>query len=254
MVKYCKYCKYYIPDDAIKCAHCGNDQRIIKPFSIFNNLFNILGIIATVAMAGFILSQSINISKQTDSIKSQTNILKDTFLVQNRPYLYVDISPAVAGYDKNNNFYAGVQITYRNEGLFAASEIETDTKIADDGDDKELYDIMQWYIDKYGSFPFVKNVFVKQSVQPFPFQANISDFPNTNEKYIYFGIRIKYKGFTEDHYCYGADYVYKLIKNIDNVQNPFSVTILKYDTYWDKGKNLSMPEIKAPDWSQYKKN
>ena len=194
------------------------------------------------------------VNTQQSQLETQIKTLKqqvEASVLENRPYLYVDLIPA-AGYDDAKNFYAGAVIKYENVGKFTANEIETEVKIANDGEDR-LFDIAQWYVDTYGSYPYIRNLFPGQEVEPNKFTPNISDFPHDNKKYVYVGIRIKYKGFSTDNYCYGVDYIYQIKKEIIDGKEVFIRTILSYDTYWDMNKNIMLTPIKIPDWSKYKK-
>ncbi len=240
--KHCKACKQYISDDATICMHCGTDQRkIIGPIW---KIISTLVIFVTFIMA-------LNIWKQTTAIKTQTDIMKDSFALEKRPYLYVDIKPKVKGYDENGNFFAGVEITYRNEGLLPANNIKTEMKIGNDSSCKGLSDITEWYEEIYGSYPYVTSVFPKQTMRPVVLTPQIPDFPESNKRYIYFGIHIEYEGFTEDIYHYAVDYVYEIIKTND-LNYSFIYVLLKRDTYCDINNSLPKGKIAPPDWNIYK--
>jgi len=176
----------------------------------------------------------------------QTTIIKNTFDLEKRPYLYVDVKPIIYHGNKEE-FYAGVDITYRNEGLLTASNIKTTVKIASDASDK-LQDTLKWHEDTYGFYPYIKSVFPKQNIEPKRIVSNICSFKEGLEQHVYVGIRITYNGVKNEEYYYGVDYVYKF-KYKGHGESEY--LILKHDTYWDAGKGPEMPKIEV-DWSKYK--
>jgi len=220
-------------------------KEFIKP----TNLLSSLGIIATVSMAVIMAIQSISINSQSASLKSQTSVIEKSFVLDKRPYLYVDITPS-AGYDKDNNLFAGTIISYRNIGSLVANNINTEVKIADDGDGKSLYDIAGWYKDTFKSYPYVRSVFPQQEIPPIKFTPNISSFPQDKAKLIYVGVRIRYTDSEGRPYSYGVDYTY-VLKKIS--ETGFEYTVIKYDTFWDSNKGLPPHSIEAPDWKLYAK-
>ena len=70
----CKSCRYWIPDDAKKCAHCGDDTWIPDKFKttgfqwFWKGLTTLISI-STLLVAGFIGWQSFSLNRQTNIIK-----------------------------------------------------------------------------------------------------------------------------------------------------------------------------------------
>lgn len=208
-------------------------------------IMTVIGTIATAAMAMVMAFQSISINSQTASLKRQTDVIENNFVLEKRPYLYVDIKPT-AGYDSNNQLLAGAIISYKNAGSVVANNIKTEVKIADDGDGDTLYDMAKWFEDHIGTYPYVRSVFPTQKIPPAPFTANISSFPSDNIKYVYVGIRIRYSDSAGRPYSYGVDYIYILKKDFTN-------QVIKNDAFWDENAGSPLRIVKAPDWSLFKK-
>lgn len=201
--------------------------------------------IATVIMAVIMAFQSISINSQTASLKRQTDVIENNFVLEKRPYLYVDVEPTF-GYDINKQLLAGAIISYKNAGSVVANNIKTEVKIADDGDGDTLYDMAKWFEDHIGTYPYVRSVFPTQQIPPAAFTANISPFPIDNIKYVYVGIRIRYSDSAGRPYSYGVDYIYILEK--DSTKR-----VIKNDTFWDENASSPLHHVKAPDWSIFKK-
>lgn len=256
----CRFCRYFILEGTTRCAHCGRElakwRRVLSSVIRFSTL---LGAVATAIMAGFIWMQSIKIKEQADainnqtaSIKQQTDIALQRHLLENRPYLYIDIKPTVGFDESGDSFYSGAEIKYRNSGLFAASDIETEAKVGSDITITGLIDMTEWYQRVYHDYPYVKTVFPNQDIPERKYTPNIGSKKSGLPEFVYIGVRIHYKGFAEDRYCYGVDYVYKIEHSASDKGEVFSAINLKYDTFWDMNKNDGMEPIKMPDWGKYK--
>lgn len=208
---------------------------------------------ATIAMAIFIGFQSRNISQQTDSIRKQTDIITQSFTLEKRPYLYIDLIPVVGPFrdsEKSGERYSfsGGEIVYKNVGLFAASDINVTAKIIDDVDDYK-HDLAEWFIEEYGAFPYPTTIFPGQS-HSHGYRVMLPYLEKGGMIHIYMGVRVTYKGFNENRYFYSLDYVY-LVERDNN--DKIIIIPLKKDTKWDiNNKDTKIPEIEI-DWSKYKK-
>lgn len=180
------------------------------------------------------------------AIVFQTSIIKNTFDLEKRPYLYVDVKPVIYPNNKRE-FYAGIYMTYRNEGLLTASNIKTTVKIASDASDK-LQDTLKWHENTYGFYPYIKSVFPKQNIEPKKIVSNICNFEEALEQHVYVAIRITYDGVKGKEYYYDVDYVYKFEYKTSGDKKHL---LLKYDTYCDTDEEPKRPKIEV-DWSEYK--
>lgn len=207
-MKNCISCKYYIPDDAKRCLYCGEDQRRI-PYRWLT--FSNMGILATSLTAFFILVQSININRQT-------HIIQRSFELENRPYLYIDISPlAFSNREKlpntneeYDNLYVGAELTYKNVGKLPACNINSEIHFYSDMDEGDNFErLKQEYREEFGYFPEPTTIFPHQEGQKIKATPDCSE---ATKDYL-FTIRITYTGENPDKvYWYATDVRYSIEK------------------------------------------
>jgi hypothetical protein len=202
MIKQCKSCKYYIPKDAISCLHCGADQR-----KFWGPAWKIISTILSIAT--FLMAIS---------IVWQTIIIKESFEMENRPYLYIDISPLAfshrekqIGSEKEyDNLYVGAELKYKNVGNLPACNIKSEIHFYSDMDKGDNFErLKNWYIEEFGYFPAPTTIFPHQEGQKIPCRVDCSD---STKDYL-FTIRVIYTG--EDpkkEYWYATDVRYSLEK------------------------------------------
>lgn len=202
MARLCKKCKYSIPNKAHICAHCGADQR-----PILGPLWKIISsfvIIATLIMAIGILGQTL--------------LIKRTFELENRPYLYVDIEPVVFSHrekipntnEEYDNLFVGATLKYKNVGKIPACNIESNIYFYSDVDKGNNFDkLKDWYIEEFGYFPEPTTIFPHQEGQKIPCRVDCSE---STKEYM-FSIRITYTGENPDKaYWYATDVNYSIEK------------------------------------------
>lgn len=207
-MKKCRSCKYYIPDDAIRCMYCSEDQRKLAwAWKILAVLTNFTTFIIAIA----IVSQSCNLNKQT-------SIIADSFELENRPYLYVDIAPVVfsnrekqpGNNQEYDNLYVGAKLTYKNVGRLPACNIKSEIHFYSDVDKGDNFDrFKKWYIDEFGYFPEPSSLFPHQEGQEIVCKVDCSE---STRDYL-FTVRITYTG--EDPtkvYWYATDVRYSIEK------------------------------------------
>ncbi|MFA5197887.1 MAG: hypothetical protein WC437_05720 [Patescibacteria group bacterium] len=215
-MKKCRACKYYILDDASCCAHCGASQgKIPIRWLTFANV----GILATFFMALFIAWQSLILRDQSSVIKVQTGIIKKTFELENRPYLYVDISPLAfsnrekqPGSDEDyDNLYVGAELTYKNVGKLPACNIKSEIYFYSDVDKGDNFErLKKWYIEEFGYFPEPTSVFPHQEGQKIVCKVDCGE----STKDYGFTIRVTYTGEDLDKlYWYATDVRYSINKS-----------------------------------------
>ncbi len=253
-MKNCISCKYYIPDDAKRCLHCGEDQRSI-PYRWIT--FTNIGILATSAMAIFILIQSIGIN-------TQTKIIKKSFELENRPYLYVDISPLAFSNresipnsnEEYDNLYVGAELIYKNVGKLPACNIKSEIHFYSDVDEGDNFKrLKQWYIEEFGHFPEPNTVFPNQEGQKIVCRVDCSE---STKDYL-FTVRVTYTGEDPNKvYWYATDVRYSIAKGrfmqkqkliqLDDkiIQVPaikeYSVYFIHASSDYDRDGKIKMPE------------
>lgn len=247
MIKYCKSCKHWIPKDAICCSYCGTYQKwSFKGLFTFNNLLSI----ATLMMAIAILIQ--------------TNILKRSFELENRPYLYVDISPlAFSNREKlpntdgdYDNLYVGAELIYKNVGKLPACNIKSEIHFYSDVDEGDNFErLKQWYRQTFGYFPEPTTIFPHQEGQKVVSRVDCSD---ATKDYL-FTIRITYTGENPNKaYWYATDVRYyiekghfiqkqKMVQLGDKIiQMPsvkeYSVYFIHATSDYDRDGKIKMPD------------
>lgn len=246
MIKYCRSCKHWIPKDAFCCSYCGAYQKwSFKKLFTFNNLLSIATLIMAISILG------------------QTNILKRSFELENRPYLYVDISPIAFsnrekqpnGNEEYDNLYVGAELLYKNVGKLPACNIKSEIHFYSDIDEGDNFErLKQWYREEFGYFPEPTTIFPHQEGQKIVCRVDCSE----GTKNYLFTIRVKYTG--EDPkraYWYAADIRYSIEKNrfmqklirlddgtmqIPPVKN-YPVYFIHASSDYDRGGNIKMPEI-----------
>jgi len=246
----CKYCKYYIPDGAACCGHCGAYQGKIPHRWVIN-----IGILATVIMALSIAIQSGTLNRQTNTLIDQTNIIKKSFEVENRPYLYLNIVPlAFSRREKQedgteyDNLYLGGKLTYKNVGKVPASNIESTIYFYNDADEGNNFErLKNWFIKERGAFAEPTAVFPQQEGQELIFNPDCGE----GAKNFFFTIRIEYTGENPDKlYWYAAD-VWYLLKNDYNrryvrsthgVEHyiDYGVSLISSESNYDKDGKIKM--------------
>lgn len=216
----CRACKHYILDGATRCPHCGTYQKWIS-----QRWLTILGILVTFAMAAFIgvqskilNTQTNTIKRQTDNIEQQTNIIKRSFEIENRPYLYLDITPlAFSNREKQldsneeyDNLYVGAELTYKNVGKLPACNIKSEIHFYSDVDQGDNFErLKKWYMDVFGYFPEPTTVFPHQEGQKIVCKPDCSD---STKDYL-FTVRISYTGKDPNKvYWYATDVRYSIEK------------------------------------------
>ncbi len=238
----CKSCRYFIPDRASFCGHCGTYQGRIR--SILENWLPPLGIIATIIVAGFIGCQSVLIGKQTKAIKDQTDIVVQKFTLEDRPYFYVVPSPSVqpqmTGGEKAT-LLAGVSVSYGNFGNYYAKDIEvTDIKLYDDKQGSAPYPVEEYWEKTYGGVQECNSVPPKSQFLVRDCRAGMGTFEANQKRYIQFSIRVKYKGIGKEDYKYGYDYIYIIDGWVG--MNPNILVFSRKEYFDENGKGL--PEIR----------
>lgn len=200
-MKECISCKYLIYDDATKCAHCGTEQ---KPRRLWTNLefWTTISAIATAATV-------VCIAIQTNSIYQQTSVIKKSFDLENRPYLYIDVLP-IAWDNPNSAIHLmlGAKLRYKNIGRIPACDVKSDIRFYNDAD-LELGDrykgLKEEFTKEYGYFPKVTTVFPNQEGLSIEATADVGE---GTRKYL-FSIRVTYRGIdNEKIYNYSADLLF----------------------------------------------
>lgn len=212
------------------------------------------GFAAVIALL-FLYGQN---ARLTDSINLQTKTLE----LENRPYLYVDIQPAVSEKPERHpdgseywNLYLGAKLVYKNVGNTPASNIKTEVHMynnADKVDDAQRLE--EWYVKLFGYFPKPTTVFPDQTGQ------EVGLFVDAGEgatEYL-ITIRASYTGENPTKtYWYSADMRYAIEKDSmremrvlveDNgqvIQKPrrreYGVWLLETNTDYDAVGNRRMP-------------
>ena len=253
LVAYCKSCKYYIPDDATLCAHCGTDQRMRVFFwKCIAAITNFL----TIGVAIAIFSQSVNLNRQTD-------IIRRSFELENRPYLYVDISPVTLSVREKaedgheyDNLFVGADLKYKNVGKLPACNIKSEIHFYSDVDIGDNFErLKKWFIDNYGHFPEPTSIFPNQEGQLIPCRVDCSE---ATKKYL-FTIRITYTGEDPNKvYWYSTDVRYsiekgyfkqeqKFIREGDKIiqvpgRKEYDVYLLEVNSDYDRDGKVDMPK------------
>lgn len=209
-MKECISCKYLIYDDASKCAHCGTEQKP-RRFWSKTKFWVALSAIATAFTVVYI-------ARQTNSIFRQTTIIKRSFDLENRPYLYVDISPlafsnrekAPNSNEEYDNLFVGAELIYKNVGKLPACNIKSEIHFYSDRDEGDNFErLKKWYIEEFGYFPEPTAVFPHQEEQKVVCKVDCSE---ATKDYL-FTIRITYTG-EDPHkiYWYATDVRYSIEK------------------------------------------
>lgn len=193
---------------------------------------------------------------------SQTSLLRGQIELENRPYLYVDIQPAVSEKPEKQrdgteywNLYLGAKLVYKNVGKTPASNVQTEIHMynnADKVDDAKRLE--EWYVKLFGYFPKPTAIFPEQTGQ------EVGLFVDAGEgatEYL-ITVRVSYSG--EDPaktYWYSADVRYAIEKdsrreirmlteeNGQVIQKPrrreYGVWLLETNTDYDAVGNRQMP-------------
>jgi len=247
-MKQCRSCKYYIPEGAIRCLHCGADQRkILGP--VWKGISTILSI-ATLLMAL--------------AIVRQTFIIKRSFELENRPYLYIDISPLAFSHrekqpgnnEEYDNLYVGAELKYKNVGNLPACNINSEIYFYSDIDKGDNFKrLKDWYIEEFGYFPEPTTIFPHQEGQKIPCRVDCSEL---TKDYL-FTIRITYTGENSDEiYWYATDVSYsvekgyfkqaqKLIRQGDKIisvqgDKEYTVYLVDAKSDYDRNGKAKMPK------------
>jgi len=207
-MKECISCKYLIYDDATKCAHCGTEQ---KPRRLWrkSKFWVALSAIATSLTVVYI-------AIQTNSISQQTTIIKKSFDLENRPYLYIDVLPIA--WDNPNSaerLMLGAKLQYKNIGRITACDVKSEIRFYNDADLNELGDrykgLKEELSKKYGYFPEVTTVFPNQEGLNVDATADVGE---GTKKYL-FSIRVSYRGIDNKKiYNYSADLLFLKSDNL----------------------------------------
>lgn len=239
-MKKCRACKDDIAEDAISCKYCGADQRgSLRRWLTAPNI----GIFITATMAACILVQSINIS-------NQTNIISRSFELENRPYLYMDLSPlAFLHREKHpdtgkeyDNLYVGAKLTYKNVGKLPACNIDSEIHFYSDKDLGDNFKrLKNWYIEEYDYFPEPITIFPNQGGQEI---IGTADCAEGTKDYL-FTIRLTYKGADPDKsYWYAIDVRYSIEKE-QFIQIPtgkkYGVRLTEVKSNYDENREAKMP-------------
>lgn len=202
MIKKCKSCKYYIPEDAIRCLYCGADQR-----KFFGPAWKILSSLMSIATLGMAIA-----------IVIQSFIIKRSFELENRPYVYVDISPLVFSNrekqpnneEEYDNLYVGATLKYRNVGKLPACNITSEIHFYSDMDKGDNFKrLKDWYIEEFGFFPEPTTIFPHQEGQEIACRVDCSEL---TKDYL-FTIRVSYTGEDPNKlYWYATDATYSIEK------------------------------------------
>jgi hypothetical protein len=253
-MKKCKSCKKNIPKDAIRCSYCNEDQRKIE-----GPAWKVISFISTIVTLGMAVA-----------IMGQTSIMKRSFELENRPYLYIDIAPLAFSHtekepnsDKEyDNLYVGATLKYKNVGKLPACNIKSEIHFYSDVDKGDNFKrLKDWYIEEFGYFPEPTTIFPYQEGQEIPCRVDCSEL---TKNYL-FTIRVSYTG--EDPkkiYWYATDVRYSIEKGYFRqkqtllqegdkvIQMPgnkeYSVYIIDARSYYDRD---SKAKIQLPLSSPY---
>jgi len=204
-MKHCKYCKHYIPEEAVVCSYCGSSQKEWARWLRF------LGSSATIITAIFIGIQSCYIREQSRSINQQTDITARKFELENRPYFYVVPIPNVSLKPMNGegqSLLAGVLVQYGNFGNYYARDIEVIGYKLYSDKQLEPYPVEGYWKTTYGGVQEYNNVPPKVRFDALDCRADMGSLKEDEKRYIQFSMRVKYKGIDNKEYGYGLDYIY----------------------------------------------
>ncbi len=250
----CKVCNYYIPDGAIRCAHCGAYRKKWRNHCTWANF----GIATSVILVLLIGVQSSNIKTQTDKMVEQTKIFKDSYKVEHRPYLYLDLRDIndinLRGISVWRNFpgsgwYGGGNLHFINTGKEPATIINSKYMVASDR--KGDTNFIEWFQNAYGGFTDVSVVMPNQEDVHVPCHPIIAD-GNERPRLLYIGATITYKGSNPDKTYW---FKFSQLFIIEFKKLPNKLVIIGHphtpDHDWDQNKNINPPILKEPDWQEY---
>lgn len=229
----CKVCNYYIPDGAIRCAHCGAYREKWRNRFTWTNL----GILVNIAVLIFIGIQSF-------SIKTQTKILKDSHEAEHRPYLYLHLVDTKIWHNKvRKAWFGGGYLRFINIGKVPANIINTEYMVA--SNISGVIKNREWFEKDSGGYPDINVVMPNQEDVQVPCGPMISG-SDVKPKLLYIGATITYRGYDPDKiYWFKYSQLFVI---------PFTKLLLKplkHDHEWDQNENINPPILKEPDWEEY---
>lgn len=246
----CKACNYYIPAGAILCANCGTylKSKWRNYVPLVSVCLVTVGIAVNVAVVTFI-------GMQSSDIKTQTNILKDSYEAEHRPYLYLDLrhtndknqrGVSVWEHPSKSGWYGGGDLHFINVGKVPASIISTKYIVASNqkGDTK----LIEQFRKEYGEFTDVKVVMPNQEDVKVSCHPIIVD-GNENPQLLYIGATITYKGSNPDKtywYKFSQVFIFEQLTILTFLGHPHTP-----DHDWDQNKNIETPILKVPVWQEY---